>query len=66
MNGLLQHLLQVLPQLWGRLLSLLRWIRYERDMEVEMRCHLEMQIDQNLASGIGGGRSALRLPAAIQ
>jgi putative ABC transport system permease protein len=48
MNRLLQHLLQ----LWRRLLSLLRRGRYEREMEEEMRFHLEMQIEQNLASGM--------------
>src|SRR5215475_15924836 len=56
MNRLLQHLLQSLSQslwrLWRRLLSLLRRGRYEREMEEEMRFHLEMQIEQNLASGM--------------
>jgi putative ABC transport system permease protein len=48
MNSLFQHLLQ----LWRRLFSPLRRGRYEREMEEEMRFHLEMQIEQNLASGM--------------
>src|SRR5215471_7741901 len=52
MNRLLQHLFQFLSQLRRRLLSLLRRGRYEREMEEEMRFHLEMQIEQNLASGM--------------
>src|SRR5215475_12749875 len=52
MNRLLQHLFQFLWRLWRRLLSLLRRGRYEREMEEEMRFHLEMQIEQNLASGM--------------
>jgi predicted permease len=40
-------------QLWRRLLSLMRRRRYEREMEDEIRFHLEMQIEQNLASGMG-------------
>src|SRR5262252_1008668 len=50
MNRLLQHLFQFLSQLRRRLLSLLRRGRYEREMEEEMRFHIEMQIEQNLAS----------------
>ncbi len=46
MNRLFQHLFQ----LWLRLLSLLRRGRHEREMEEEMRFHLEMQIEQNLTS----------------
>jgi hypothetical protein len=38
-----------LLQIWRRLLSLMRRGRYEREMEEEMRFHLEMQIDQNLS-----------------
>jgi hypothetical protein len=38
--------------LWRRLLSLLRRGRYEREMEEEMNFHLEMQIEENLASGL--------------
>src|SRR6266542_3299821 len=52
MNRLLQYLFQFVSQLWRRLLSLLRRGRYEREMEEEMRFHLEMQIEQNLASGM--------------
>ncbi len=52
MNKLLQYLFQFLSQLWRRLLSLLRRGRHEREMEEEMRFHLEMQIEQNLASGM--------------
>src|SRR5215470_11975772 len=48
MNNLFQRFLQ----LWRRLLSLLRRGRCEREMEEEMRFHLEMQIEQNLASGM--------------
>src|SRR5262245_49762636 len=48
MKILFQHLFQ----LWRRLLSLLRRRRYEREMEEEMRFHLEMQIEQNLSSGM--------------
>jgi predicted permease len=48
MNSLFQHLLQF----WRWLLSLLRRGRYEREMEEEMRFHLEMQIEQNLSSGM--------------
>src|SRR5262249_15676173 len=52
MNRLLQYLFQFLSQLWRRLLSLLRRGRHEREMEEEMRFHLEMQIEQNLSAGM--------------
>src|SRR5215475_12571872 len=52
MNSLLQHLFQFVSPLWRRLLSMPRRRRHEREMEEEMRFHLEMQIDQNLASGM--------------
>ena len=52
MNRFLQHLFQFLLQLWRRMLSLLCRGRYEREMEEEMRFHLEMQIEQNLTSGM--------------
>jgi putative ABC transport system permease protein len=52
MNRLMQHLYQSLQQLWRRLLSLLRRGRYEREMEEEMRFHLEMQIGQNIDAGM--------------
>src|SRR5262245_5175538 len=48
MNKIFQHFLQ----LWRWALSLLRRGRYEREMEEEMRFHLEMQMEQNLASGM--------------
>src|SRR5262245_44923394 len=44
--------MNALRQLWRRLLSLLRRGKYEREMEEEMRFHLEMQIEQNLSSGM--------------
>ena len=52
MNGLLQRLFQFLLQLRLRLLSLARRRRFEREMDEEMRFHLEMQTEQNLASGM--------------
>src|SRR5215475_14832476 len=52
MNRLLQYLFQFLSQLWRQLFSLLRRGRYEREMEEEMRFHLEMQIGQNLEAGM--------------
>src|SRR5215510_12780789 len=52
MNRLLQYLFQFVSQLCLRMLSPLRRGRYEREMEEEMRCHLELQIEQNLASGM--------------
>jgi putative ABC transport system permease protein len=52
MKRLLQHLFQFVSQLWRRLLSLLRRGGHEREMEEEMRFHLEMQIEQNLSSGM--------------
>jgi putative ABC transport system permease protein len=52
MNRLLQYLFQLLLHLWRRMLSLSRRGRYEREMEAEMRFHLEMQIEQNLAAGM--------------
>jgi predicted permease len=44
--------MSILLQIWRRLLSLLRRRRHEREMEEEMRFHLEMQIEQNLGSGM--------------
>src|SRR5215510_6826270 len=52
MNSLLQRFFQFLLQLWRRLLSLARRGRFEREMEEEMRFHLELQIERNLASGM--------------
>jgi putative ABC transport system permease protein len=48
MKILFQHLLQF----WRRLLSLLYRGRFEREMEEEIRFHLEMQIEQNLEYGM--------------
>src|SRR5262249_23128188 len=48
----MNRLLQFLWRSWRRLLSLVRRRRYEREMEEEMRFHLEMQIEQNLSSGM--------------
>ncbi len=48
MNNIFQHFLQ----LWRWALSLLRRGRHEREMEEEMRFHLEMQIEQNTTSGM--------------
>src|SRR5215475_4796755 len=39
-------------QIWRWLISFARRGRLEREMEEEMRFHLEMQIEQNLASGM--------------
>ncbi|HEY7183390.1 MAG TPA: permease prefix domain 1-containing protein, partial [Blastocatellia bacterium] len=44
--------MQFLWRSWRRLLSPLRRGRYEREMEEEMRFHLEMQIEQNLDAGM--------------
>jgi predicted permease len=52
MNQPFQLLLQFFLRLWRRMLSLLRRGRHEREMEEEMRFHLEMQTEQNLASGM--------------
>src|SRR5499426_4233074 len=48
----LRQLLQQISQLWRRLLSLTSRGRLEREMEEEMRFHLEMQIEQNLEAGM--------------
>ena len=48
----LRQLLQQISQLWRRLLSLTSRGRLEREMEEEMRFHLEMQIEQNLDAGM--------------
>ena len=52
LQRLLQYLFQFLSQLWRRLISLLRRGRHVREMEEEMRFHLEMQVEQNLSSGM--------------
>src|SRR5215468_3134148 len=52
MNSLLRRIFQFLLRLRRRLLSLALRGKFEREMEEEMRFHLEMQIEQNLASGM--------------
>jgi predicted permease len=49
---LLQYLFQFVSQLWRRLLSLARRRRLQREMEEEMRFHLDMQIEQNTEAGM--------------
>src|SRR5262245_6525475 len=44
--------MNAIRQLWRRLFSLIRRGRLEREMEEEMRFHLEMQIEQNLEAGM--------------
>src|SRR5262245_54554866 len=44
--------MRTVGQILRRLLSLMRRGRLEREMEVEMRFHLEMQIEQNLDAGM--------------
>src|SRR5262245_3135908 len=52
MNRFLQRLFQFLSQIRRRLLSLMRRRRFEREMEEEMRFHLEMQTEQNQEAGM--------------
>jgi putative ABC transport system permease protein len=52
MRSLIRHFFLHISELWRRLISLLRRGRYEREMEEEMRFHLEMQIEQNLTAGM--------------
>src|SRR5215475_5764613 len=40
-----------LSQFWRRLLFYLRRDRFDRELEEEMRFHLEMKAEENLASG---------------
>src|SRR5262245_47809826 len=49
-------------QIWRRLLSLTQRRRLEREMEDEMRFHLEMQTEQNLDAGMAAeeARNAAR------
>jgi hypothetical protein len=42
----------ILWQIWRWLISFTRRGNLEREMEEEMRFHLEMQIEQNLAAGM--------------
>src|SRR5499426_2704215 len=44
-------LLDKLSQLWRRLLFYLRRDRFDRELEEEMRFHLEMKAEENLAAG---------------
>src|SRR5512145_2094935 len=41
-----------LSQLWRRLLFYVRRYQFDRDLEEEMRFHLEMKAEENLADGI--------------
>src|SRR5262249_61230927 len=41
-----------LSQLWRRLLYYARRDRFDRELEEEMRLHLEMKAEENLAAGI--------------
>src|SRR5262245_25601061 len=55
MNNLLKPFLQfflLLWQLWRRLFSLMHRGRLQREMEEEMRFHLEMQIEENIDKGM--------------
>src|SRR5215468_6809797 len=52
MNSLLRRIFQFLLRLRRRLLSLALRGKFEREMEEEMRFHLEMQVEQNLTSGM--------------
>src|SRR5262245_36952398 len=45
-------LLDKLSQLWRRLLFYLRRDRFDCELEEEMRFHLEMKAEENLAAGI--------------
>jgi hypothetical protein len=46
-------MMNILSQIWRWLICFTRRGRLEREMEEEMRFHLEMQIEQNLSSGMG-------------
>ena len=41
-----------LSQLWRRLLFYVRRDKFDRELEEEMRFHLEMKAEENLAAGI--------------
>ena len=41
-----------LSQLWRRLLFYMRRDRFDRELEEEMRFHLEMKAEENLAAGV--------------
>src|SRR5262245_41081906 len=44
--------MNIILQLWRRLLSLMGRGRLEREMDEEMRFHLDMQLEQNLGAGM--------------
>jgi hypothetical protein len=46
------QMMDKLSQLWRRLLFYLRRDRFSRELEEEMRFHLEMKVEENLAAGI--------------
>lgn len=41
-----------LSQLWRRLLFYLRRDQFDRELEEEMRFHLEMKAEENLSAGV--------------
>jgi hypothetical protein len=45
-------LFDILSQLWRKLLFYARRNRFDRELEEEMRFHLEMKAEENLAAGI--------------
>src|SRR5262245_33480066 len=52
MNNLLHRLYQFILQFCRRLLALMGGRRFEREMDEEMRFHIEMQTEQNLEAGM--------------
>jgi predicted permease len=46
------QMMDKLPQLWRRLLFYARRDRFDRELEEEMRFHLEMKVEENRAAGI--------------
>jgi hypothetical protein len=57
-----------LAALAGRLLSLLREERLERELDAELRFHLDQQIQENLQAGMSAADarlSALRSAASV-
>jgi hypothetical protein len=48
----LMQMMDKLSQLWRRLLFYVRRDRFDRELEEEMRFHLEMKAEENLAGGI--------------
>ena len=45
-------MLDKLPQLWRRLRYYLRRERFDRELEEEMRFHLEMKAQENIGAGL--------------